>query len=151
MNEEPAEPIGGGGSQPHPSERQRFGRLPGLTVKQTYKFIITIPTIQLAVNFVLFFVSWANWYVIAYSFFAEITGFSLLTGLYYWYMAKLSGSCMAALLSIYTLILLNIFNIIHLITPLGYYTAYGVVITGIGLFFSIAFFLPVITKRRKNR
>ena len=148
--EEPQEPIGGAGGIPDPSTKQKFGKLPGLNIRQTYKVIIAIPTVQLAVSFVLFFITWFDWYDITYGYFSQISGFSLMMGLYMWYMAKLSGSCTAALLSIYTLILLNILNIIHLFTPLGYYTAYGLVITGVGLLFSIAFFIPAIAKRRKK-
>lgn len=140
MSNEPQEPIGGGGGIPDPSTKQRFGKLPGLTVRQTYSLIITIPTIQLGVNFALFFITWAQWYDITYAYFSQLTGFSLIVCLYYWYMVKLSGSCSGALLSVYTLVLLNIFNIIHLFTDFGYYTMYGLVITGVGLLLSLAFY-----------
>lgn len=137
MSEE-KEPIGGGGGIPMPKRNRKHGKLPGLTRRQTYHFIVAIPVIQVGLSFILFLLSLTEIYKIPYPFLAQITGFSLLTNLYYWYMAKFSGSCAGALLSIYTMFALNIVNIIYLIFDFNYFL-YGAVLTGLGLFLSVAF------------
>ncbi|MEM9685973.1 MAG: hypothetical protein AAF934_03525 [Bacteroidota bacterium] len=147
--EEPQEPIGGGGGLPYPSRSKQYGKFPGLTYRQTYRVIITMPTVQLAICFVSFLLTWSEIYEISYAPLLQVSGFSLMTSIYMWYMAKLSGSCGGALLSIYTMILLNIFNIVHLITPVGYYLLYGTVITGLGLIFSLVFFKNGFERKRK--
>lgn len=146
--EEPQEPFGGGGGLPYPSRSKQYGKFPGLTLRQTYRVIIAIPTAQLAICFIGLFLTWSKIYEISYAPLLQISGFSLMTGVYMWYMARLSGSCGGALLSIYTMILLNIFNIVHLITPVGYYLLYGTVITGVGLVFSLLFYKNGLSRKR---
>ena len=135
--EEEKEPIGIGGGIPMPKRSRKYGRIPGLTRRQTYHIIVAIPVIQLGLSFILFLISLADFYKIPYPYFAQITGFSLVTNLYYWYSAKFMGSCISALVSIYTMIALSIVNIIYLIFDFNY-LLYGMILTGVGLFVAIA-------------
>lgn len=135
--QEEKEPIGGAGGIPMPKRSRQYGKLPGLTRRRTYHVIVAIPVIQLGLSFILFLVSLAEIYKIPYPYLVQLTGFSLITNLYYWYMAKFSGSCISALVSIYTMIALNIVNIVYLAFDFNY-LLYGTILTGIGLFVSIA-------------
>lgn len=136
--EEPQEPIGGGGF-PYPKRERTYGKLPGMTRRQTYHFIIAIPSIQLAIIFIAFVLSATDVYRLSYNTIVQVAGFSLLASLYQWYSAKFMGSCISAMVSIYTLIALSIVNIVYSIIPLGYYFVYGAVLTGVGLFIATAF------------
>lgn len=139
QEEEENPPVGGGGGVHPPKTKRSYGKLPGLSRRKTYYVVIAIPTIQLAICFLTFLVGATDFYKMAYPYVIQLTGFSLLTGIYYWYMAKFSGSCIGALVSIYTLIALNIINIIYAIFDFDYFL-YGTILTGAGLLFSVPFF-----------
>lgn len=132
------EPIGGGGLPP-PKRERSYGKLPGMTRRQTYNFIIAIPSIQLGIIFIAFILSATEIYRFSYNTIVQVAGFSLLTSLYQWYAAKFMGSCMSALVSIYTLIALSVVNVLYSIIPFSYYFVYGAVLTGVGLFIATAF------------
>lgn len=137
--EEPQdEPIGGGGF-PKPKRNRTYGKLPGLTLRQTYNLIVAIPSIQLTIIFIAFVLSATDVYRVSYNTIVQVAGFSLLTSLYQWYSAKFMGSCISALVSIYTLIALSVVNILYSVIPFNHYFTYGAVLTGAGLLLSIAF------------
>ena len=137
--EEPQDdPIGGGGL-PYPKRKRTYGKLPGMTHRQTYNFIIAIPSIQLAILFISFVLSATEIYRFSYNTIVQVVGFSLLTSLYQWYSSKFMGSCISAVVSVYTLIAVSIVNILYSIIPFNYYFVYGAVLTGVGLFIATAF------------
>ena len=137
-NKDNPEPLGGGGL-PFPKRTRKYGKLPFLNRRQTYRVIVAIPVIQLLLSFLLYLIAATDFYKISYPYIIQITGFSLLTGLYQWYMAKFSGSCIGAQISIYTLIALNIMNVLYLAINFNYFF-YGTILTGIGLLLSVPFF-----------
>ncbi len=134
----PEEPIGGGGF-PYPKRTRTYGKLPGLSRRQTYNLVVAIPSIQLTLIFIAFILSATDLYKVSHTSIIQVAGFSLLTGLYQWYMAKFSGSCISALVSVYTLIALSIVNILYSVNNFDYYFIYGSVLTGVGLFIATAF------------
>ena len=77
-------------------------------------------------------------YRFSYNSIVQVAGFSLLTSLYQWYSAKFMGSCISALVSVYTLIALSLVNILYSVIPFSYYFIYGAVLTGVGLFIATA-------------
>ena len=156
MSEEPIEepveekdpPVGGAGGHHPPKERRTYGKLPGLTRRKTYHVVIAIPSIQLAIIFLTFLIATTDFYKVSYPYMIQLTGVSLLTCVYYWYASKFMGSCISALVSIYTLALLNIVNVIYIIFDFDYYL-YGTIITGAGLLFSIPF-LRILRRRTRQ-
>lgn len=129
------EPIGGGDGlpEPKPNAQRRYEKLPGLTRRQTYHVITAIPVVQVGLCFLLFFGAGADLYKISYSYLSNFMGFSLLTGLYYWYASRFMGSCGGAIAAVWTIITLNGLNILYSAFEFDYYFIYGAVVTGIGL------------------
>lgn len=134
------EPIGGGGGLPEPKNRSKFGKLPFLTRRQTYKLVNAIPVVQLFICFVLFWGVTSDWYEVSYQHLLQIVGFSLVTGLYQWYASGIMGSCGGVVISVYTLITLNLLNIVHLFLEFNHYGLYGLIVTSIGLLLSSYYF-----------
>lgn len=133
------DPIGGGGL-PEPKRSRTYGKLPGLTLRQTYRVITALPIVQLGIIAILFFFIATDFYHISHKFLLQIVGFSLFTSLYSWYAAKFMGSCGGTLISIYALIILNIINMFHVVFVFNYYGLYGLITTGAGLILSLLYY-----------
>lgn len=138
-DEDKPPPVGGAGGIHPPKEAQTYGQLPFLSRRQTYRLIIAIPVLQLALIFSSYLLAITHLYAFSPAYFLQVTGFSLLTGLYQWYMAKFSGSCRGVLISIYTLVALNLIHILHAAVNFNQ-VMYGTFVAGAGLLLSIPFF-----------
>ena len=138
-DEDKSPPVGGGGGIPIPKEARTYGNLPFLSRRQTYYVIIAIPVVQLALIFLSYLLAITHLYTFSPAYFLQLTGFSLLTGLYQWYMAKFSGSCRGVLISIYTLVALNLVHILYAAVNLNQ-VMYSTFIAGAGLLLSVLFF-----------
>lgn len=134
------EPIGGGGGLPEPKNRAKYGKLPFLTRRQTYKFVNAIPIIQLFICFILFLGVTSNWYEVSYQHLLQIVGFSLITGLYQWYASGIMGSCGGVVISVYTLITLNLLNIVYLFFEFKHYELYGLIVIIVGVVLTIYYY-----------
>lgn len=130
------EPVENGDALPKPKDRKEFAKLPGLTRRQTYRFVSLIPIIQLAICFILLFLTWTQWYKVSHEWIVDVAEASLLSCVSLWYLKRLAGFCKGHEFAIYSLIALNLLNILNSILNFDYYILYGLIVTISGLVLS---------------
>lgn len=99
------------------------------------------PFIILTLDSVAFICHGYDWYADFYFLFSQISSHSILGVMVWLFYAHLHRYCMYSIVSLYTLVILNILNLVYFFVTLEYYKIYaGIIIFG-GLSLSVLYLL----------
>lgn len=112
-------------------------------MKQVKPFIKVIPFLMLGICFIAALLVHNKYYPVVYGYLSNTIGFSLITNVYFLYFIIRHRMCTYALVATIGLVILNLSDISKLFLNFddSFYEMYIVVISGISLLITTAFFI----------